>query len=229
MNKLGSDDIHKKRKRARKARKEATKDVAPYRFLIVCEGAKTEPNYFKPLKDQLEKTFREIVDLKALDFKNFIEIDGSGKNTESLVDHTLKLRREASIPYGHVWCVFDKDSFKSSQFNGAIENAEQNDIQVAWSNEAIELWFLLHFEFLNTGINRGQYIQKLNDYFKAYNIGNGKYEKNQENIYEILKVYGNQSFAIENAKKLLREGKSYADMKPATTVFQLIELLESYL
>ncbi|WP_407918897.1 RloB domain-containing protein [Fusobacterium necrogenes] len=39
-------------------------------------------------------------------------------------------------------------------------------MNVTWSNEAIELWFLLHFEFISTGISREQYIGKLNFYFK---------------------------------------------------------------
>lgn len=50
-----------------------------------------------------------------------------------------------------------------------------------------------------------------------------------DGIYNILKEYGSQDFAIGNAKKLLRDGSNYADMKPATTVFKLVELLESML
>lgn len=48
-------------------------------------------------------------------------------------------------------------------------------------------------------------------------------------IYDVLKLYGSQKFAIENAKKLLKEGSNYASMKPATTVFKLVELLEGML
>ncbi|MHA4987690.1 RloB family protein [Cetobacterium somerae] len=224
---MGSDDLHKKRVRERKTRKEAVRDLTPYRILIVCEGEKTEPGYFKTLKDLLEVKFRDLVDLKKVNLKEFIEIDGSGKNTESLVRHTLRLKGQASIPFGHVWCVFDKDSFTNEQFNSAIINAEKEDIEVAWSNEAIELWFLLHFEYVSTGITRYQYIEKLNYIFKG--LGLGKYEKNMDGIYNILKEYGSQDFAIGNAKKLLRDGFNYADMKPATTVFKLVELLENML
>lgn len=224
---MGSDDLHKKRVRGRKVRKEAVRDLIPYRILIVCEGEKTEPGYFKTLKDLLEVKFRDLVDLKKINLKELIEIDGSGKNTKSLVRHTLRLKAQASIPFGHVWCVFDKDSFTNEQFNSAIINAEKEDIEVAWSNEAIELWFLLHFEYISTGITRYQYIDKLNYIFKS--IGLGKYEKNMDGIYNILKEYGSQDFAIGNAKRLLKDGFNYADMKPATTVYKLIELLEGLL
>lgn len=224
---MESDDLHKKRVRGRKVRKEAVRDLIPYRILIVCEGEKTEPSYFKTLKDLLEVKFRDLVDLKKVNLKELIEIDGSGKNTKSLVRHTLRLKAQASIPFGHVWCVFDKDSFTNEQFNSAIINAEKEDIEVAWSNEAIELWFLLHFEYISTGITRYQYIDKLNYIFKS--IGLGKYEKNMDGIYNILKEYGSQDFAIGNAKRLLKDGFNYADMKPATTVYKLIELLEGLL
>lgn len=224
---MGSDDLHKKRVRGRKVRKEAVRDLIPYRILIVCEGEKTEPGYFKTLKDLLEVKFRDLVDLKKVNLKELIEIDGSGKNTKSLVRHTLRLKAQASIPFGHVWCVFDKDSFTNEQFNSAIINAEKEDIEVAWSNEAIELWFLLHFEYISTGITRYQYIDKLNYIFKS--IGLGKYEKNMDGIYNILKEYGFQDFAIGNVKRLLKDGFNYADMKPATTVYKLIELLEGLL
>lgn len=224
---MGSDDLHKKRVRGRKVRKEAVRDLIPYRILIVCEGEKTEPGYFKTLKDLLEVKFRDLVDLKKVNLKELIEIDGSGKNTKSLVRHTLRLKAQASIPFGHVWCVFDKDSFTNEQFNSAIINAEKEDIEVAWSNEAIELWFLLHFEYISTGITRYQYIDKLNYIFKS--IGLGKYEKNMDGIYNILKEYGSQDFAIGNAKRLLKDGFNYADMKPATIVYKLIELLEGLL
>lgn len=82
---MGSDDLHKKRVRGRKVRKEAVRDLIPYRILIVCEGEKTEPGYFKTLKDLLEVKFRDLVDLKKVNLKELIEIDGSGKNTKSLV------------------------------------------------------------------------------------------------------------------------------------------------
>ena len=83
-------------------------------ILIVCEGEKTEPNYFKKFE-----TFG--LDVKVL---------GTGKNTESLVN----LASEFIDEYDAVWCVFDKDSFKSVQFNNACSTAVRNGMNVAYSN-----------------------------------------------------------------------------------------------
>jgi len=161
-----------------------------------------------------------------------IDVDGTGRNTEDLVRYALKKKQEALIPYGHVWCVFDKDSFSDQQFNSAIQICESNDLNVAWSNEAIELWFILHFEFLNTGIDRQQYIDKLDGYFTHYMINNGKYEKNLSNIFNILIEIGDLSKAIKHAKKLDEfycNDDSPANRKPATKVYELIEELLEYL
>lgn len=70
------------------------------------------------------------------------------------------------MSYGHVWVIFDKDNFSDDQFNSAIEQACRKGYYIGWSNEAIELWFLLHFEYLNAGITREQYCEKLTKYFK---------------------------------------------------------------
>ena len=55
-----------------------------------------------------------------------IDIYGAGRNTEDLVRYTIDKRKNSKIPYGNVWCVFDKDSFTDKQFNGATKYAEDN-------------------------------------------------------------------------------------------------------
>lgn len=207
------------------------REIAPYRYLIVCEGSKTEPNYFEGIKQIINARHGDKIRISKIN-ANRIEIDGTGRNTEDLVAYTMKKRRDATIPYGHVWCVFDRDAFTDQQFNRAISLCQKNNIGAAWSNEAIELWFLLHFEYLNAGITRNQYIKKLNDYFKFYEIKHGKYEKNIHEIYEILTEYGDMGQAIKYAKKLKDlndEGTTPAKMKPATMVFELVEALFEYL
>jgi len=88
------------------------------RFLIVCEGEKTEPNYFRMFPEN-----NEVYDE--------IDIHGTGYNTESLVKKAIELKNEAikkKEPYIEVWCVFDKDSFSNEQFQGAIDLARKSKI-----------------------------------------------------------------------------------------------------
>ena len=81
------------------------KDFKPTRknFLIVCEGEKTEPNYFSHFR--VPKIVCDVV--------------GIGANTESLVKKAIELKNNATISYDNVWCVFDRDSFPAQNF-GAL-------------------------------------------------------------------------------------------------------------
>ncbi|TGG87894.1 RloB domain-containing protein [Geotoga petraea] len=45
---MGTDEFHKKRKSSEK-RKKDIRNIKP-KILIVCEGEKTEPNYFKAFR-----------------------------------------------------------------------------------------------------------------------------------------------------------------------------------
>lgn len=227
---MGTDELFQKRKGIRKKRKESIKRVSPYRYLILCEGKKTEPNYFRGIKRKIEEKFKNKVDVK--DIPLTIDIEGTGRNTGSLVDFALRTSSLAEIPYGHVWVVFDRDDFTDEQFNNSIIKASDNGLKIAWSNESIELWFLLHFEYLNSAINRNQYIEKLSNYFIKYNVNRGKYEKNLEEIYDILYEIGDINFAISNSKKLCEtysENFTDASKNPCTTVYLLVEELLSYL
>lgn len=181
------------------------------------------------IKSLIDKTYAGIVKVKN---KYDIDIVGTGRNTEDLVKFTIegieKSKSLGELPYGNVWVVFDKDDFTNEQFNNAILEAEKNNYKVAWSNEAIELWFLLHFEYLQSSIHRYQYIDKLNQHFNKNRLG--KYEKNLDNIFEILKEKGSLKDAISNAQKLrdLHEktgNKNPSERNPCTTVDMLVEEL----
>lgn len=229
---VGSDDIFKRKRREKRTRKENIRNLAPYRYLIVCEGEQTEPNYFESIKKRLDMKY---IDRIRVEQKIQLDIKGTGRNTNSLVEFVELLTSKAAIPYGHIWVIFDKDDFSDGQFNSAIEQAVSNGYRVAWSNEAIELWFLLHFEYLNSRINRDQYCKKLTEHFKKHNIGNGKYSKNNSEIFEILMQYGSVEEAIKRSIKLIelhQECGNYiskAKMKPATTIYELVNELLEYL
>ncbi len=133
-----------------------------------------------------------------------------------------ELKSQGDDDYDQVWCVFDRDSWTKQDFNSAISNAEKYGFEVAYSNEAFELWYVLHFEFLNTGIPREDYMKKL-----TFLLGK-KYQKNSGNIYDDL--IDRQDTAIKNAKKLLKqyEPQNPEQDNPSTTVHLLIEQLNKF-
>jgi hypothetical protein len=160
------------------------KDQTKKRFFIVCEGEKTEPNYFRKFS----------VHIKV--------IKGEGKDTNSLVEKAIELKNEEPDERNRFWCVFDRDKNPNNpndaqNFNAAITLAKTNGIKVAYSNDAFELWYLLHFHYYHTAISRKDYQNMLT------NLLGNEYKKNSETIYEELK--DKQQDAIKHAKRLLQE------------------------
>lgn len=202
---MGSDDLFKKEKQKREERKKYRRGKEKDAILIICEGKKTEPNYFICFREQNR-------------LKNII-IDGTGTNTDTIVKKAIK----ESKKYDQVWCVFDRDSFPPHNFNRAFDLVKSKPkIKIAYSNEAFELWYLLHYNYYDTALSRIQYEGKLTELL-GY-----KYKKNSTTMYEEL--LDKQQTAIDNARRLLEQ---YPDLNPerdnpSTTVHLLVKELNKY-
>lgn len=173
------------------------------RYLIVCEGTVTEVKYFDAFK----------VPGKV------IRAEGTSKNTFQVVEKALRLRKEAE--YDKVWCVFDLDDFPPEHFNLALEMAAKHGISVAYSNQSFELWFVLHYEYLNSAIDRAAYLKKLDGHLGF------KYQKCEPNMYQILLEDKKMEKAISHAERLLNtyQPSHPAEDDPSTTVHLLVKEL----
>ena len=200
-----------------------------FRYYIFCEGQQTEPQYFNGFKRYIEANpiYKDMVQ---------IGIEPCGAETMRVIGQAEGYVRKNGITKGQIWCVYDKDSFPAERFNGVLERAEalntQNkDVQyhVAWSNECIEFWFLLHFSNYISNNHRTEYIKFLNTKFSERNLG--KYAKNMENIFQILLEHGNPRLAIRYAKRIISEhqGMTPTMIAPGTKVYELVEELVKYL
>ncbi len=205
-----------------KCSKEEVEHSIRCRILIVCEGEKTEPAYFK--------SFHMMKNSGGLVFD--ITNDGGGINTMNVVNKAIELRDIAEKnkrPYDSVWTVFDRDSFEPAKFDNAINKAASNSIQCAWSNEAFELWYIYHFDNRTTPMSRKDYKDRITACVRdALNDKNFKYKKNDPNMRFILRKCGcDEKRAIswaENQSKQFVE-TSYHEQNPCTTVYKLVRLL----
>ena len=211
------DNALQKRFAQKRAKKQKSREIVIY-FLIVCEGKKTEPNYFKSFPKQVGNIIYDI------------EFEGGGISTIGVVEKAIELRDQSKQKFDRVWAVFDRDSFQANAFNSAIQKAKAHNIGCAWSNEAFELWYLLHFHNRITAMNRDEYKKAIET---AVNEKLGKknntfkYEKNNTSMYDLLNKIGRQDLAIKWAKYLSENitGENYADYNPQTQVFKLVEEL----
>jgi len=187
-------------------------------YLIVCEGERTEPLYFDYWKRFLPNHLLET-----------IQIIGQGDNTINIVRKAIEEKDARAAdpvkpPFDEVWAVFDKDDFPNERFDNAIALAAQNGIENGSSNQAFELWYVLHFEFLQTATNRKAYFSTL-----TQRLG-FKYGKNDTRVVEAMFEKGNFRQAIEWPKKLERmhEGKTPSESCPSTNIYKLVERLLIY-
>ncbi len=190
------------------------------RILIVCEGEKTEPNYFKSF-DQMQHGSM-VYD---------IECEGGKINTLQVVEKAIALRDRAiaaGTPYDSVWAVFDKDDFPEHTFNAAIDKAKQQAIGCAWSNEAFELWYVFHFVNRVTAMRREEYKKAISKYVNDSPTYTRKtkyvYQKNASQSRAIMTTHGNEEQAIRYAKNQAEsfDNTRYATHNPCTTVYKLV-------
>lgn len=197
--------------------------IQPEFHLIITEGTKTEPNYFEGIKNNINQNYRDKIQL---------EIYGEGDNTLGLLERAVQRIKNSGIIYKHVWIVYDTDDFPAERINLTAEECclltnDETVFHAIWSNQCIELWFMLHFNYVDADLHRSEYYPKLSEWLS--NIGQGDYAKNRDDIFLVLAPYLDN--AIRNARKLdkINQGKTPANSAPGTQVYQLLEMLRPYL
>lgn len=206
-----------------KRRQDKSIRMQPEYHLIVTEGTKTEPQYFQRIQEIINQQYRGRIQL---------DIYGEGQSTLSLFDKAKRRVQRSSNIYRHVWIVYDTDDFPSDSVNQTEKlckksSSNETEYHAVWSNQCIELWFLLHFSYFHSDIHRKEYWPKLSDCLTMYGLGT--YEKGRKDMYTVLEPYMDR--AIDNAKKLdaVNHGRTVADSAPGTKVYELIEKLRPYL
>ncbi len=172
-------------------------------LVIVCEGKKTEPIYFRSIRNKLR--------IPTLSVK---VIPDQGAPI-SIVERAIQ--EKSYISEGDdVWCVFDVERLGTNPtFADAISRAHGAKINLAITNPAFEYWFLLHFECTDRPfMDANHVIDQLHEYLPNY-------QKNID-VYEDIK--DNTKTAIENAVKLRKRSvDSWREFpNPSTRVDKLV-------
>ena len=224
---MGTDDLfHKKRiRRERELARHKNLRSAHEVVLIICEGAKTEPNYFKALRTHLRLNRENVV----------IHEGHKGNDPLSLVsaaeEEFIKERRRdpEKQGYDHVFVVFDRDTHTT--YNDAVQKIQdlnrkyKDKFKPIVSVPCFEFWLLLHFGYTTrqygaTGGNSpcDNLIRDLNTHIAGYAKGNA-------GIFEATKDLINE--AVKNAKLLEDHQDAAQTDNPSTKVHYLVEYLRS--
>ncbi len=186
------------------------------RTLIVCEGSKTEPHYFKSLIRSLGLRATSILVI--------------GEECESapisVFEYADTLYREDGS-FDEVFCVFDRDRHPSfDRACSAISQHSSRAFRAVVSNPCFEYWLLLHFRytrapFVAQGANSpGDMV------VKAVKDAWPDYTKGRQDVFSQLNREGRTQQAIENAKRARIDATATGEPNPSTDVDVLIERLE---
>ena len=186
----------------------------PYdRVLIVCEGAKTEPNYFS-----------ELAAHHKLSTAN-IEVVGAGADPLAIVKQGKKRQqkeRKTGEKFDRVYCVFDRD--EHARFQEASLLAQSSKFRLGRSWPCFEYWILLHFYFTRRPYNRSQGRSPAENCIRDLRQRWPDYQKARDGVFVELRD------AIDDAKLHANRAKVDArrtgDPNPSTEVHQLVAYLE---
>lgn len=223
-------------------------------FIIFCEDEVSEPIYFQGFQNDKKLKINTIKNQKSKMSNVLKAISYCEKNglMEFKDGKYAMLSSETQV-----WCVYDRDVEVSEQqiregnisFDEAINTAQSKGFKLAWSNDAFELWILLHFEevelYNENNRKRDTYTDRLNEIFKALSNPNDyllkalrhpsfhykrdcKQDRNFRNIV-LPEMADKTNVAIERAKQLEQHFASQNipnhQKVPCTQVHHLVEEL----
>lgn len=217
---MGKDNpFHKRRRKDEKGLKRRKASRKPYdKVLIVCEGEKTEPQYFNGL-----------INHHRISSANVLIYGDGASDPMGIYRYARRLyeeEEERGDPFDRVYCVFDKDSHHSYMIALAtIGHAKPKSTFVAtYSVPCFEYWLLLHFNYttrpygpLSGKSACDQVIAELKTYYRAYTKGD-------DNIFP--RFVENTSTAIKRAAQALDSANQTGIDNPTTRVHELVKYLQ---
>ena len=221
---MGSDDLFRKNKARKAAELQRRKGerARNRRFLIVCEGTKTEPHYLREMRDDL-RIRPQLVHIPPND----------GVSPDRVVAHAEKLYDQDAVAgdaFDMVYCVFDRD--KHTTFDAAVRRtreltAEGKPFVAITSNPCFEVWLLLHFGYYDKpfhAVGKKSVGDQVVSALKT-KPGFAKYDKGQKGIYGQLK--DKLADALTHAAQLRGRGVATGSINPATDVDELVKAIQA--
>jgi hypothetical protein len=221
---MGSEDLfHKRKARAgAQLQRQKRERARNKRYLIVCEGTKTEPYYLRELLDDLSIR-PQVVRIAP----------NEGVSPDRVVAHAVALYEEDAVAgdaFDTVYCVFDRD--QHTTFGAALQRTQ--DLKAAGqpfvaitSTPCFEVWLLLHFGYSDQPFHAAGKKSVGDQVVSALKAkpGLAKYCKGQKGMYGQLK--DRLADALTHAERLRRHGAATGSINPATDADALVKAIQA--
>ncbi len=165
------------------------------RFLISCEGAKTEPNFIKNFC-HYHKIPTHYYEILKCPYTTPREIFDYARTQFGI----LNKEQEKYNKFTDIVCIFDRDehiSYKSTIQEIIDHNQADNKppITPIVSNPCFEIWYLMHFMEVHHLYERDEVIKILKKEYLP------NYEKNTPNMYEQIMGKEKEDLARKNYER----------------------------
>lgn len=197
-------------------RKQGNRPLYP-RLLIVCEGEKTEPNYFGEIRQKWR--------IPSLNWK--ILPSGFGTGPEKVVEFA-EFKAKIEGRWEEVYCVFDRDKHlhydeamtRAQNINRKLRTKEKGNAAVCFkaipSDPCFELWFLIHFQELTREEQPDEVLRLLKSHVPEYHKScNGMFSRTINMFQE----------ACKRASELRQRKERTGNANPSTDVDILVTRL----
>jgi len=219
---MAIDNSPRTRQANKIARKQGRRKRAE-RYLIICEGKKTEPLYFKELRKERRLSTSTVT----------IGNNPNGTCPKQLTEYAIKLFQDGDTHKGikkksfdRVFVVFDRDEhlkydealdiFNSNRVK--LKNDEQKNVTFTpvTSIPCFEVWLLLHFKDVKSPMHREDVYKQLCIELPGYSKASlDTYTKTKDDIKK----------ACERAEKLCLTNSPRTCPELYTNVHELVSLL----
>lgn len=219
---MSRDNAPKERQRKQLERKQGRR--ASYdRILIVSEGSKTEPNYFREIRAAY-RLHTANVEVQPSELGTApIQVVQYARDLFENGDRHKNIQRRA---FEKVFAVFDRDSHASyhealaltASLNGKLRNDAKQPIvfRSMASVPSFELWLLLHFEDVQAPLHRDEVMRRVKLHLPGYDKGAG-------NAFELTRAH--VPIASQRAERLAARFTAQTDPEPFTAIAELVKLL----
>jgi len=183
----------------------------------VCEGEKTERNYFDQLKREGCVAAKFAVTVAK----------GTGGHPEAVVQRAVELKEtneQRGEDFDEVWCVLDVEtSEKRKSLDRAAGLAERNSITLCLSNPCFEVWLIAHLDDTARSFADGRAAEThLNGLWKRQ--FDSEYRKNDEDLYRRLGPLARD--AVSNARRVREQHhgaqRPTSECNSSTDVYRLV-------
>lgn len=193
------------------------------RILIISEGSKTEPNYFKEIR-AAHRLHTANVEVRPSELGTQpIQVVQYAKSLFENGDRHKQIQPRA---FEQVYTVFDRDEHRTyfdalalaESLDGRLRNDNKQPVRfkAVASVPSFELWLLLHYDEIQAPIHRDEVMRRLKEYIPGYEKGmSGAFATTRDRL----------ETATQRALALGARFNAYTDPEPFTAINELVTLL----